>query len=336
MALVHHLLPAVLTLSMAACSQMEGLKAGSKDSKSDPAAAATDTATSTSTKKKTGGSGPGEEASGGAAALDTPGLPDGCAARPGGGQLCITCKPRDLPITQCGQSSLASFDPEAQCSHDLDQLVCDFGEDETFTMDLEARSPLEEIYERVPLLIFGAKLLLGSKLDNMPSEKEALYKVLDVVGAHSLELFTCGDVTPLIDEIASVAEDFNPAFSTEQMAGFKTQAALGATAFTAACKLGQVSDAGVITAASAVLKALPAGLGDRFGDIDLTGVLAALSAGGGLEGGLASILGGQDLGAILGGIEAANKTSTSTSTSTSTATTSATASATATSTSTAQ
>jgi hypothetical protein len=325
---------------------MDGLKAGDKGSKSDPSATATSTSTSTKTKTKTNASGE-EEANGAAAALDTPGLPDGCAARPGAGQLCITCKPRDLPITQCGQSSLASFDPEAQCSHDLDQLVCDFGDDETFTLDLEKRSPIEEIYDRVPLLIFGAKLLLGSKLDNLPAEKEALYKVLDLLQSHRLDLFTCGDITPLIDEIAAVAEDYNPAFSTEQMAGFKTQAAIGATAFTAACKLGQISDQGVITAAAAVLKALPAGLGDRFGNIDLTGVLAALSAGGGLEGGLASILNGQDLGAILGSIEVANNTAVSTSSATSTAvstgtgtasasTASATSTSTSTSTSTAQ
>lgn len=273
MTLFRKIQPAWIVIFLIACSKSEDPQAGPKSSTSVKTA----TGTATNTAPKTAPqSERNDQANTSRAILDNPGLPQNCELSPtDDDQVCISCTPRELPIRQCSASALASFDVTTRCSHDLNEIVCDLDLPELFTFDLENSSPTENLFDRIPMLVFAAKLLLGSKLDGQSDAKKALFDALDSLEQNSRALFTCGDASPAINDFAAAAKMYQPSLSTADIDAFKAKAQAGLREFTSLCKSGQITDRTVMDMLQVWFQALPGEIGQLIGPSDLAAILAS-------------------------------------------------------------
>lgn len=206
--------------------------------------------------------------------LDAPGVPEHCQVQHSGYQICMKCSPRELPIKFCAESQLDEFNADTRCSHDERQIVCDFDTDQYFNFDLERRSSLEEIYERVPLLVFGAKLVLLGQLEGFPREQKLVTQVLDTMQRYAKTFFTCGDLKPAVVEIAAVMKALLPDVPPAFILMFESQASTAVQFFQKVCEA-TFSDQVVVDWLAAMIKQVvsPSGLG---GELNLMAILSAL------------------------------------------------------------
>lgn len=238
--------------------------------------------------------------------LDTSGLPEHCQVQQTGYQICLKCSPRDLPITVCAESQLTEFAPAERCSHDRRQIVCDFDSDQYFNFDLERRSSLEDIYERVPLLVFGAKLVLAGQLNSFPREQKLVVDVLDTMQKYAKTFFTCGDLQPAVIEIGALIKTAMPEIPPAFLAMFQSQGSVAVSLFRRACQ-SALDDNIVVDWLAAMVKQVvsPAGLGS---DLNLVAILSALNTQG-HDAQINQILGNKDLNSVLNEIERSSVTS---------------------------
>ena len=213
--------------------------------------------------------------------LDNPGLPDQCTASASNeGELCVTCTPRILPIIHCEQSSLPNFRVETQCSHDLDLVLCDLGNDPAFRFELEKPSPAEIIYDRFPLLLFGLKLLLGSTMENADeNKKEALFKVIDSMNENRLAIFTCSDLTTVAESIADTIALYDSSIPTDFINLFRALAKQEMHRFKNFCEFGLITEENLIKALKTLLQILPGDLAKKIDESELVAILGALKQG---------------------------------------------------------
>lgn len=192
------------------------------------------------------------------------GLTDFCTFAPAdGGKGCFTCTPRELPNVQCVDIP-AGFDPAGKCQHDLDRLTCDLGAAKPFVIEFSDRSPDEDVYEKMDLLVFGAKALLYKKLDGKPELRDLAYSLLESIAAHKLALFTGGDVGPVINEAKPLMKILKPDLTEAQIEAIKVAAQSVAKAFAAKRAAGPITHADAFAILSDVYKTLPP---DLFGTL---------------------------------------------------------------------
>ncbi len=281
------------TNAVAACTAGSGstvAPAGSgSTSGSASAAALTDC-------KKAEGAGVGTSSvsgSAGAAVAKAGSLFDFCKWNPndkGGG--CMICTPRELELLKCAKDVKAEFDAAKDCNGNADTnvLSCEMGTNEEFVWDLSQSTRTESIYEKLPLLITGAKILLGEKFKNDP-KGDVIMGALDVFAKHAKTIFNNGDVGPVADDLAALAKKAKPAIKDEELQSIKTQMASTINSIQAKRKNGEFADADMVTLIAGFITNLPSDLiGDGLGGLDLNVLTQALA--GGSSGDLLSILAG--------------------------------------------
>jgi len=204
------------------------------------------------------------------------GLADFCTFAVGtDSQGCFTCTPRDIPSTKCVAVPTA-FDPAAMCHHDLDELSCDLGSGKSFSYDFDALSQEEQVYQNIPLLIFGAKTLLADKLDKTPKTKDLVFGSLDAIDNHKKEIFS-GNVGPLADDIAALVKKDEPQIPAEQIDQVKAALVTAVATLDAQRKSGALANGDIMTLANALLAAMPADLtGPLLEKLDLNKVMDKL------------------------------------------------------------
>lgn len=307
---------------------------------------ATSTATSTKTGKgKTKGKGnAGEEAGDDEAAMEL-GLPDECKADTIAGRSCLVCKPRILEVVQCASGEVEGFDPANQCQNNGEKVSCDIGGDERLALDLSEETGLEKLYNTFDIIILGVQAFLGGRLDDKPEAKAALGEVLAIVKENKDNLFMCGDIKPMVNDLGAVAQSYT-GLDEAMVENFKGLIGPALALFPSVCKtvhstqIGQLNGE-LMKALMGSFGAMGGGLGDLVSGLD-AGSLQDLLAGLG-QGDLDDLLGGgtktstataTDSGEGTGEDEDAVSTDTATSTATSTSTATQTATSTATQTAT--
>lgn len=215
------------------------------------------------------------------------GLADICTFAAGdAGEGCFTCTPRELPSKQCVAVS-ADFDPAIMCNHDLDRLSCDTGGASEFVFEFGDRSPLEDIYEKVDLLSFGAKALVYDKLASKPEMRAAIFSLVDAIVENKLALFTGGDVAPLVTKATALAKVVKPAATEAELTLLDSGIRAGAKSFSDKIKAkpnGAIGFEDVSAIVLDVLAALPPGtVKTSLDGLDLGQLNTALKGGGGTE-----------------------------------------------------
>lgn len=249
----------------------------SKDDKADKSAAAT----------SEDGSATKEECSGDSCGQTTEkrtygklGLADHCKYEPKDSQGCFTCAPRDLPIVKCVDVD-GNFDPAKACEYDLDMMSCIVQDGQTaFEFDFDEPSQMETIYNKIPLFLLGAKVLIGGKLKDDPVAKELLFSSFDSVLAHKKEIFN-GNVSPLIDEVAGHVKKAKPDIADEKVQQVKDGLKKACDELALSYADGKMDDKDFLQFALAVVSAMPPELiGNVADQLDIEKVVASLGASG--------------------------------------------------------
>ena len=240
------------------------------------------------------GSGAAEVASGsGAKPTLAAGLFDYCqwAANDAGG--CFTCTPRDLDLVKCVKDAKSGFDPSKDChaNSDLESLSCDVNGSSDWSWNLGEETKTEQLYGELPLVLAGAKLLLGGKLANDPVKKEAVLGVIDILGAHAKEIFNGGDLGAAAREIAVVVKKAKPALKDDELAMMVQAVTSISQSVAEKRKNGTFADADVLTLVAGFVTSLPSDvIGKEVGGFDVSTLAETLAGGGNLES-LVSLLG---------------------------------------------
>ncbi len=209
------------------------------------------------------------------------GLADFCTfAKNDKGEGCFTCTPRDLPDTRCSAIP-ADFDATKACTHDLDEMSCELGEKD-FVYDFNEESKDEKLYNKIPLLLIGAKALLADKLKDKPEVKELVYGALDIVNNYKKDIFTNADLGPMVDELAAVVKKAKPEYDQAKIDEFKAQAKPIIKAMQDKRAAGKLDTASMLTTFTDVLNQLPPDLvAPLLENLDIAKITAALSGAGG-------------------------------------------------------
>lgn len=210
------------------------------------------------------------------------GLADFCTfAQNAKGEGCFTCTPRDLPDTRCSAVP-EGFDPKTACQHDLDTMTCKVTGDKDFVYDFNKESNDEKLYNKVPLLLIGAKALLADKLKDKPETKELVYSALDVVDKYKKDVFTNGNLDPMVDELAAIVKKAKPNYEQAKIDDFKAQAKSIIKGMQEKRAKGQLDTASMLTTFTDVLNQLPDDLiAPIMENLDLSKITSALSGAGG-------------------------------------------------------
>jgi hypothetical protein len=312
MVLTRFALVAFLTSSVASCSAVQNLADKDKDKKDESGDAA-------STSEDPNG---GDDKTTAEEKADDPldeqtklGLAEFCTfEKSDKGEGCFTCTPRDLPNTKCTNIP-ADFDPAKMCKHDLDQMSCDLGGTEEWVYDFGEESKDEKLYNKIPLLLFGAKALLSEKLADNAELKELIFGALDVVDKYKKDIFTNGSLDPMVDELAAIVKKAKPEFDQGQIDDFKAQAKATIKAMQDKRASGKLDTAGMLSTFTDVLNQLPPDLvAPVLENLELDKIIGALtgSGGGGLEDLLGAFGGTKSIEDIIAGLQIPDGTGTGT------------------------
>jgi hypothetical protein len=194
---------------------------------------------------------------------------------------CFSCTPRDLPRTVCTDVD-PGFVPETGCEYDLDLMTCNVkAEGEPFEIDFSEQTQMEKIYNKIPLFLLGAKVLIGGKLKDKPVEKELLFGCFDAVLTHKKAIFTKGDLTALLDEVGAQVKKAKPELKDEDIAAVKKSMKAAADKLQESYGDGKIEDKDFLEFAQGVLSSLPAELlGNTLQQLDITEILNSLQANG--------------------------------------------------------
>lgn len=197
------------------------------------------------------------------------------------GEGCFTCTPRDLPDTRC-TAIPEGFDPATACQHDLDEMSCKITGDKDFVYDFNEESKDEKLYNKIPLLMIGAKALLADKLKDKPETKDLVYGAIDIIDTYKKTIFTNGDLDPMVDELAALVKKAKPEYDQAKIDEFKAQAKPIIKAMQEKRAKGQLDTAGMLTTFTEVLNKLPPDLVFPIMEsLDLNKITSALSGSGG-------------------------------------------------------
>lgn len=194
---------------------------------------------------------------------------------------CFVCTPRDLPRKMCVDVD-ADFDPAKSCEYDLDVMTCKVkGDAEDFEFDFSEQTQIEKIYSKIPFLLLGAKVLIGSKLKDQPKMKELLFASFDSVLAHKKAAFTNGDLGPLFDEIGAHVKKAKPDLDDAKIKTIKEVMLKAAAVLSESYADGKMDDGDFLLFAHSLLSAFPPELlGNVLEQLDIEKILASLQASG--------------------------------------------------------
>lgn len=189
---------------------------------------------------------------------------------------CFHCTPRVIPLVACRNVS-ATFNPEKDCIHDLDGMTCTLGINSIFEWDFGIRTKIELLYERLPLLVLGAKFMLGKKLKDLPTQKALVIGALDLIEAHRRELFVDGDLGPVADAIAALVKTAAPEISGKDRDALRAAVLEVLSTTRSKAQAGTLAESDLLALVKTVLNDLPgdlaAGLPETF---DLQSILESL------------------------------------------------------------
>ena len=270
-------------------------KSSGSNSGSTAAAALTDCGSPTAATGS--GSGPGSAS----AAHAKGGLFSFCkwAANDNGG--CMTCTPRDLDLLRCAKDVKKDFNAAKDCSGDDDKnvLTCEMGGSEDFVWNLSVKSKAESLYEKLPLLIAGGKILLATKLQDNP-KKELIISALDIFSNHAKEIFNGQDITATVTDVAALAKKAKPTLTDAELEKVKTQITTVVNGIQTKRRNGAFADADIVTLAASFVTALPPDVvGAGVAGIDMSALSGILTGGPNAD----------ILGALAGGGSSSGKTS---------------------------
>lgn len=194
---------------------------------------------------------------------------------------CFVCTPRDLPRKLCIDID-PGFDPAKNCEHDQDLMTCNVKADgEAFEFDFSEQSQIEKIYNKIPLFLLGAKVLVGGKMKDNPAAKDLLFGCFDSVLAHKKAIFTKGDLTGLLDEVGVHVKKAKPDLKDADIATVKKAMQGAADKLQESYADGKMEDEDFLQFAHGVLTALPKELiGNTLQELNIEEIMASLQASG--------------------------------------------------------
>jgi hypothetical protein len=257
---------AALVLALAGCSAVG--RFASKDDKKDDGegdAAAEACEAGAETCQGTETAATGTETDDGLDEVTSLGLAEFCKfKRNDAGDGCFTCTPRDLPVTECAEVG-EEFDPKKDCTHDLDRMTCKVGGGNTYGREFGELTKEEELYARIPILMFGAKALVSNKLtDDAPGMKELVLGVFDLITKYRKAIFITGELAPLAVEVEDLVRKVKPDLTEAQAAPLREAIMSACDVVIKKRDAGNLKDSDLLALGQEVLGSLPADVANGF------------------------------------------------------------------------
>jgi hypothetical protein len=185
-------------------------------------------------------------------------LADVCSHNLQGDKACFTCTPRELPLTRC-TLVIGEFNADESCQADQDKLSCIIDDKETeFIFEYQASTPLERVYDYMPVIISLAKTLVASKVKDAEKQLK-MNKLLDLLANKRKEIFTATDLESVGEEMAALAQELNPEITPQKALKVKADVMKLLNDLKVKRERGEVKDSDIIVLALSSLAAFPTG-----------------------------------------------------------------------------
>jgi hypothetical protein len=206
---------------------------------------------------------------------------------------CMACIPREIEVLKCAKDVKEDFDPAKDCNGEAEKklLTCEMGGNDEFVFDMSQPSKSEAIFEKMPLLLAGAKFLIADKVKD-DKKKDLLLGAIDIFQNRAKSILNNEDVSPAAEDIAALAKTAKPGIKDAELAAIKAQMISSITAIQARRRSGDFADTDMMTLLIGFIGNLPPDIvGDSLKGIDLN-TLASAVLGTGNTGDLMGVLGG--------------------------------------------